>query len=389
MKPILELKGISKKYRIGADATPYKTFRESFGSLLSKSKPNKSEFWALDDISFNVMPGESLGVVGKNGAGKSTLLKILSRITPPTKGNIVCRGRIASLLEVGTGFHPELTGSENIFLNGSILGLSRKEIQAKYDEIVDFSGVEKFLTTPLKHFSSGMQLRLAFAVAAHLEPEILVIDEVLAVGDSEFQKKCIGKMDEVNNSGKTILFVSHNLNLLHTLCPRSILLKNGKLVREGDTEHVIEYYNETITSDPGGDIRVTSSLDDGKPWESGTEIAIHISWDRNKFEPGWECDLACYTYEGVKVFAVQSNRIEGFDSEDPNLNSITFYIDNPDLTDKPLRLDVGMRKKLGHQYEAVVPNCLTLNPAGHKLPAYKRHDVIVVPKVRLEKNKNE
>ena len=180
-------------------------------------------------MSFSVQRGESIGIIGKNGAGKSTLLKVLSRITPPTSGKVIARGRIASLLEVGTGFHPELTGRENIFLNGSILGMKRKEVVSKLDAIIDFSGVEKFLDTPLKHYSSGMQLRLAFAVAAFLEPEILIIDEVLAVGDAEFQRKCIGKMDEVTKSGRTILFVSHNMGAIRSLCQKAILYRTVRL----------------------------------------------------------------------------------------------------------------------------------------------------------------
>ena len=200
MKPILEVRNIGKRYKIGGDKQSYLSIRDQVVNGIKgmfQKKEDKNTFWALKGISFDVYPGESIGIIGRNGAGKSTLLKILSKITPPTEGYIKARGRVASLLEVGTGFHPELSGRENIYLNGSILGLTRSEINKKFDEIVDFSGVEKFLDTPLKHYSSGMQLRLAFAVAAHLEPEILVIDEVLAVGDSEFQKKCLGKMDEV------------------------------------------------------------------------------------------------------------------------------------------------------------------------------------------------
>lgn len=202
------------------------SLRESVFSFLKPSQ-KKEEFWALKDVSFDVMPGDTVGIIGKNGAGKSTLLKILSKITPPTSGSITSRGRIASLLEVGTGFHPELSGRENIYLNGSILGMKRAEIQKQFDAIIDFSGIEKFLDTTLKHYSSGMQLRLAFAVAAFLEPEILIIDEVLAVGDAEFQKKCMGKMEDVSKSGRTILFVSHNLSALQSLCKQSIILDHG------------------------------------------------------------------------------------------------------------------------------------------------------------------
>ena len=243
MKPILEIQNISKKFRIQHEQQPYLSVRDSLMSLL-KASPNTSEdFYALNGISFDVNPGDSIGIIGKNGAGKSTLLKILSKITPPTSGKIISRGRIASLLEVGTGFHGELSGRENIFLNGSILGMKRKEIQAKFDEIVDFSGVKFFLDTPLKHYSSGMQLRLAFAVAAFLEPEILVIDEVLAVGDAEFQKKCMGKMQDVTQKeGRTILFVSHNLQAVKNLCSRGILLKEGSLVFDGAIPDLLNAY---------------------------------------------------------------------------------------------------------------------------------------------------
>lgn len=193
------------------------------------SKDKQKEFWALQDVSFDIQPGDRVGIVGRNGAGKSTLLKLLSRITEPTTGRICINGRVASLLEVGTGFHPELTGRENIFLNGSILGMSKKEIKAKFDEIVDFAEVEAFLDTPVKRYSSGMYVRLAFAVAAHLEPEILIVDEVLAVGDAQFQKKCMGKMEAVGKEGRTILFVSHNMNAVEQLCNRCLLLEKGRL----------------------------------------------------------------------------------------------------------------------------------------------------------------
>lgn len=247
MKPILEIKNISKKFRINHEKVPYLSIRDSLASIF-KPRSSKEDFWALKDVSFDIMPGESIGIIGRNGAGKSTLLKILSKITPPTSGKIISRGRIASLLEVGTGFHAELSGRENIFLNGSILGMKRKEIQSKFDEIVDFSGVEKFLDTPLKHYSSGMQLRLAFAVAAFLEPEILIIDEVLAVGDAEFQKKCMGKMEDVSRSGRTILFVSHNTSALTSLCKKGVLLQKGKLTQTGNIKHVVDYYLDKKTN---------------------------------------------------------------------------------------------------------------------------------------------
>lgn len=246
MKPILEVHRLSKKFLIGHQHLPYLSFRDKLTGLF-KAETTKEEFMALRDVSFQVMPGESVGIIGRNGAGKSTLLKILSRITPPSSGHIDVRGRIASLLEVGTGFHQELTGRENIFMNGSILGMKHAEIKARFDEIVDFSGTEKFLDTPLKHYSSGMQLRLAFAVAAHLDPEILIIDEVLAVGDIEFQRKCLGKMEDVSKSGRTILFVSHNLSVVYNLCKRCILLKNGSVIGDGPTDDILTQYHKQLT----------------------------------------------------------------------------------------------------------------------------------------------
>jgi lipopolysaccharide transport system ATP-binding protein len=248
MKPILEIQNIGKKYRIQHLAGGYLSLRERMKEAFMFKENVSEDFWALKDVSFEVQAGKSIGIIGRNGAGKSTLLKILSKITPPTTGRIVSRGRIASLLEVGTGFHPELTGRENIFFNGSLLGMKRIEIAAKFDEIVDFSGVEKFLDTPLKHYSSGMQLRLAFAVAAFLEPEILIIDEVLAVGDAEFQRKCLGKMEDVSKSGRTILFVSHNMAAVNSLCSSGILLKDGAVQYAGEIKKAIELH---INGDAG------------------------------------------------------------------------------------------------------------------------------------------
>ena len=250
-KPIIEVANLSKKYTISHQRS-YLALRDSIASGLSKpfaflrQKKGKSleneVFWALKEVSFQVKEGEVLGVIGRNGAGKTTLLKILSRITFPTAGKVRLRGRIGSLLEVGTGFHPELTGRENIYFNGAILGMKNREIGKKFDEIVDFSGVEKFLDTPIKRYSSGMQVRLAFSVAAHLEPEILLVDEVLAVGDVQFQKKCLGKMENVSRCGRTILFVSHNMNAIRTLCGRTIMLEAGRISLDSDTEAVVARY---------------------------------------------------------------------------------------------------------------------------------------------------
>ena len=226
--------------------------------------PSSEDFWALKAVSFEVRQGETLGIIGRNGAGKSTLLKILSRITEPTEGRVRIKGRVASLLEVGTGFHPELTGRENIFLNGAILGMHQVEIKQKFDEIVAFAEVEKFLDTPVKHYSSGMYVRLAFAVAAHLEPEILVVDEVLAVGDASFQKKCLGKMGEVARGGRTVLFVSHNLTVIASLCERSLLLQNGLNIKDGPTPEILATYVQTAGASPG-EVR----------WEAANRSANH------------------------------------------------------------------------------------------------------------------
>ncbi|WP_080055438.1 ABC transporter ATP-binding protein [Spirosoma aerolatum] len=261
MKPIIKVENLSKQYRLGTIGTG--TLREDvqrwwhqirgkedpylkIGETNERNSKGQSDYvWALKDINFEVMPGEVLGIIGKNGAGKSTLLKILSKVTGPTIGRINFNGRIGSLLEVGTGFHPDLTGRENIFLNGAILGMTKREIRSKLDEIIDFSGCERYVDTPVKRYSSGMTVRLGFAVAAHLDPEILVVDEVLAVGDAEFQKKAIGKMQDVSrNEGRTVLFVSHNLNAISLLCNRAILIENGQILVDGFTEKIINRYIE-------------------------------------------------------------------------------------------------------------------------------------------------
>jgi len=238
---VISVESISKKFNIGM--TQAGSIQETFEKVFNRAKLEKEEFWAVKDVSFEVKQGDVLGIIGRNGAGKSTLLKILSRITPPTTGNITYRGRIASLLEVGTGFHSELSGKENIYLNGTILGMKREEITRKLEEIIDFSGIEKFIDTPVKHYSSGMFVRLAFAVAAHLEPEILIIDEVLAVGDAEFQRKCLGKMQDVTASdGRTVIFVSHSMGPVASICTRGIWLEHGMVKYEGKIKDTIDAY---------------------------------------------------------------------------------------------------------------------------------------------------
>jgi lipopolysaccharide transport system ATP-binding protein len=311
-KPIIEVKGIGKRYNILHQRGGYVALRDvltniakrPFRFLTTKAKSviginTREDFWALRDISFEVQKGEVIGVIGRNGAGKSTLLKILTGITPPTEGEIIMRGRVASLLEVGTGFHPELTGRENIFLNGAILGMTGKEIARKFDEIVAFAGVEQFLDTPVKRYSSGMYVRLAFSVAAHMEPDILLVDEVLAVGDAEFQKKCIGKMEEVTRKeGRTIIFVSHNLATIQELCQKTVLLEKGRVVAFGDTQRVIDDYNKEYASlnieewdGTAGDTSVTlththiKSLDANNPGILHTAAPIEITIEGNVLKP--------------------------------------------------------------------------------------------------------
>jgi lipopolysaccharide transport system ATP-binding protein len=298
-RPIIEVRKLSKVYRMGAiGATRLKDDVERLWNRLRgrHEARRKGEFKALDDVSFDLQPGQVLGIIGRNGAGKSTLLKILSRITQQTAGEIVLRGRVASLLEVGTGFHPDLTGRENIFLNGAILGMTRAEIRKKLDEIIAFAEVAQFIDTPVKRYSSGMYVRLAFAVAAHLEPEILVVDEVLAVGDVQFQKKCIGKMAEVAHRGRTVLFVSHNMAAVRNLCTRALLLDQGRNEMEGTPDGVIAHYlannsgalSAIIELPPGEDpgvrataIRLSTSegapqalFKIGEPWKIQVEFEL-------------------------------------------------------------------------------------------------------------------
>jgi len=288
-RPIISVENLGKRYRLRHAAQGgYVTFREAIAhkvrSLARRSpgpvdSQTQEDFWALRDVSFEIKQGDVVGIIGRNGAGKSTLLKVLSRITEPTTGRVRLGGRVASLLEVGTGFHPELTGRENIFLNGAILGMSKAEIRSKFDEIVVFAEVEKFLDTPVKHYSSGMYVRLAFAVAAHLEPEILVVDEVLAVGDSQFQQKCLGKMKDVAGHGRTVLFVSHNMGAVSSLCNRGLLLQQGTLLLTADIAAVIDKYRTLST--PPMDRRPRSSRG-SKPLEIRE---LHVSVKESETSP--------------------------------------------------------------------------------------------------------
>ncbi|WP_035985364.1 ABC transporter ATP-binding protein [Leptolyngbya sp. KIOST-1] len=294
--------------------------------LKPQAGPRQDEFWALKDVSFEVKQGEVVGIIGRNGAGKSTLLKVLSRITEPTTGRVRLRGRVASLLEVGTGFHPELTGRENIFLNGAILGMSRTEINRKFDEIVDFAEVERFLDTPVKRYSSGMYVRLAFAVAAHMEPEILVVDEVLAVGDSSFQKKCLGRMETVSKEGRTVLFVSHNMATVQNLCSESLLLESGAIIEKGKSCEVIGSYlkKQTSTFKNSGKIlidgknrRLISSIktknsngDIVNEFMMGDKFHLEIDLEPTKLKTlsvsNLVAGLSVESMEGIKIFGFHS-----------------------------------------------------------------------------------
>jgi lipopolysaccharide transport system ATP-binding protein len=270
MSVAIEAQELSKRYRIGQMQAAYGTLRDSVARVAARvagrMEPHEQqEIWALRDVSFSVREGEVLGVIGRNGAGKSTLLKILTRITAPTSGSAIIRGRVGSLLEVGTGFSGELTGRENVFLNGSILGMKRREIQRKLSDITEFSGIEKFIDTPVKRYSSGMYVRLAFSVAAHLEPEILLVDEVLAVGDAEFQQRCLGRMEDFSGTGRTVLFVSHNMQTINQLCNRAIWLDGGTIVDEGEPSEVVTHY-----------------------LHSSHSSSSQISWDDDESAPGDE-----------------------------------------------------------------------------------------------------
>jgi lipopolysaccharide transport system ATP-binding protein len=302
MPASIKVENLSKSYMLRHNSEGYVSLRETISNKVQQTfkktkgivttntilkAPKKEKFWALHDINFEIEQGERIGIIGRNGAGKSTLLKLLSRITEPTHGRISTKGRVTSLLEVGTGFHAELTGRENIFLNGAILGMHRLEIKAKFDEIVAFAEVEKFLDTPVKRYSSGMYVRLAFAVAAFLESEILIIDEVLAVGDAEFQKKCIGKMDEASTKGgKTVLFVSHNMAVINLFCSKGILLKNGEIIDRGDIKKVVTSYltNERFDRsfnhiNGNGSIKIDQVLINGNEFEGDIRINQEISME--------------------------------------------------------------------------------------------------------------
>jgi lipopolysaccharide transport system ATP-binding protein len=381
MAPILEIKGLSKEYRLGRAFHGTENFREflkrkltaparTLGTSRQEPRIKDESFQALRNVSFDVAEAEMVGIIGRNGAGKSTLLKVISRITDPSSGSVVVRGRMASLLEVGTGFHPELTGRENIFLNGAILGMRKTEIVSKFDEIVAFAEVEQFLDTPVKHYSSGMYVRLAFAVAAHLNPEILIVDEVLAVGDVAFQKKCLGKMNEISRGGRTVLFVSHNMAAVENLCRRGIVLERGELVFDGTSKEAVHHYLNSLSGvrDADGHIidlsgatdrrsltgqllkRMEFYTDGDRPLIEGLQIGarlkVKVLFDLPRPTSSFNIGLGFNNALGQRIFTAHS-QFEPNRSGTERVGTQVFVCDIPSLTLMPgdytlrLWLDIG------------------------------------------------
>jgi lipopolysaccharide transport system ATP-binding protein len=409
-RPTIIVENLGKSYRLGPRQKPNTTFREAvsraFGSPLKRLRklgdpsPQAERFWALKDVSFEVKRGEVVGIIGRNGAGKSTLLKILSRITEPTEGCVRFRGRVASLLEVGTGFHPELTGRENVFLNGSILGMRKAEIDRKFDEIVAFAEVERFLDTPVKHYSSGMYVRLAFAVAAHLDPQILIVDEVLAVGDMAFQKKCLGKMEQVAGGGRTVLFVSHNMPTVIHLCQRAMLIKEGRLAAEGEPEDVVRHYydeNRGVESEvcdllalsrspwTNGGARLLqcrlTTPDRVGPWviPFGSRISLEITATVIRPLSSLEFGLSLMNSMGLEVASPMSSDVVPRLSVSPG--EYTFVIGLPNLRLTPGRyyLEFALRSDRGledYVTEAVFFEVLPNSESSEALTHHRRGSVI-------------
>jgi lipopolysaccharide transport system ATP-binding protein len=377
MKPAIRVENLAKRYQIGGSEAAYHTLRETIMAMavapwqrlrrfarrgVPKDHDEPDTIWALKDASFEVHPGEVVGIIGLNGACKSTLLKMLARITEPTSGRSELRGRVGSLLEVGTGFHPELTGRENIFLDGAILGMSRREIIRKFDDIVAFAEVEKFLDTPVKHYSSGMYVRLAFAVAAHLEPEILFVDEVLAVGDLAFQKKCLNKMENVAHEGRTILFVSHDLAAISRLCPRALHLHRGTIKVDGLTERAIASYvrqlppGDTVLHDRGLSLKIWFEDWSGSPletWIYDTDLMVNVLIQSNRPLGEPAVDVTFYADNGARVFSLQSDRLtEALSGKKVSQFQMRFRVRNPGLACVQLTVDVGIRESKDPHYLA-------------------------------------
>jgi len=374
MKPIIEVRNLSKIYQIGAKSERYLSLRDRLSSPSQWFSSNKTEpFYALKDVSFDIMPGETVGIIGRNGAGKSTLLKILSRITPPTSGSIKLRGRVASLLEVGTGFHPELTGRENIFFNGAILGMRKSEINRKLDEIIDFSGVEQFLDTPLKQYSSGMQLRLAFAVAAHLDPEILLIDEVLAVGDAEFQKKCLGKMEDISKGqGRTVVVVSHDMGMVERFCEKVLGLSKGQIVETSnnqfleDTVFLNKFNNHNLFSckelSLNKHIIIKSiSLIEGSKFELFKSIRLMVSISSN-IEVNVVFLIGISNQNNHRIISAFPNENQNVKIEKGEINLIIeLPFENISLRNGCYNLTLGIKKLYDNEFDKLeIPNFFTV-----------------------------
>lgn len=382
MKPIIEADRLSKRYQLGKDAG--------------------SEFWALRDVSFQIQRGDVVGLVGRNGAGKSTLLKVLSRITEPSAGRAVLRGRVASLLEVGTGFHPDLSGRENIFLNGAILGMRRQEIARKLDEIVAFSEIEKFIDTPVKRYSSGMYVRLAFAVAAHLEPEILVVDEVLAVGDAEFQRKCLGKMQEVSQGhGRTVFFVSHNMAAVRKLCTRAILLERGSVAIDGDTATVVSRYLSAGDAQASTDLRTHANRAPAiKPHFTSIEFADSSGVLKSSFGPG---ETVCLTLRltcsapilqprislgftdpgGERIFAIANFLSDSSLERMQDEFAVTATFSMPPIFPSRYHVDIGLcdgdGKRIDELYSAATIEVAEVNYLRTTHPYFREMGYVMVP----------
>jgi len=412
MSTIITVEHLSKQYRIGT-LRRHNSFRDVFDEKLAalfrkqetRSRSEENYIWALNDVSFEVQQGDVFGIIGRNGAGKSTLLKVLSRITEPTKGVVRMRGRVASLLEVGTGFSGELSGRENIFLNGAILGMKRAEIKRKFDEIVGFAEVEKFIDTPMKQYSSGMYMRLAFAVAAHLEPEILIVDEVLAVGDAAFQKKCLGKMEEVGREGRTILFVSHNMEAVLSLCNIGILISDGNILDRGEVAHVVErYIGDKLTQEDTINLaklprktlyRKIASFTGAKllskeksgPWQLpfGNNIVLGVTVKLLQRVPWLEFSVALKTITGFEIASTLSPNYLPKKSMEPGNYYFKLAYENVFLTPGIYRFGFGLKTERG--LEDYLPEALDLEiVVSEKSAGMGTHKVqgVLIPQVEME-----
>lgn len=411
---VIKIENISKQYRLGQVGTGSLAHDVNrwWHQLLGKEDPylkvgetndrtqkaDSNYVWALKDISFSIEKGDVVGIIGRNGAGKSTLLKVLSRTTAPTTGSVKVKGRIASLLEVGTGFHPELTGRENIFLNGAILGMTRKEIQRKFDEIVDFAGVERYIDTPVKRYSSGMYVRLAFAVAAHLEPEILIVDEVLAVGDAEFQKKCLGKMKDVSEKdGRTVLFVSHNMGAVKQLCTKGVLLVNGKLAEQGNIERIIKEYhsvhysqsNLTFVNQHPSETDILSveicQSEEQRELYAEEAMIIRLQYKLHKSLKGGVVNFIVSNYE-QNLFMSFDTDLDPHLLEDRQPGVYEFEITIPPFTLKPGKYSIGAGIGVASSHSICQHNSL-LNfemfsqSENYSFVSYREDRIGVIPKV--------